>query len=122
MAVNDERGRSAKTTFTVLEKLNNATLVEAVLHTGRTHQVRVHFQFLGHPLVGDSTYGQRQNRRLTELTGCKAPRQMLHARELTFTHPRSAARLTFQAPWPKDFKETLTMLQQESSSVFESDL
>ena len=120
MAVDDARGRSAKTTFRVLQRLNCATLVEAVLHTGRTHQVRVHFQFLGHPLAGDTTYGQRQNRRLSELTGCKPPRQMLHARELTFTHPRSAKRMTFQSPWPEDFEETLQMLRLESSSAFET--
>jgi 23S rRNA pseudouridine1911/1915/1917 synthase len=117
MAVNDDRGRTAKTSFTVLERLNSATLVEAVLHTGRTHQVRVHFQYLGHPLVGDMTYGQRQNRRFSELTHCTAPRQMLHARELTFTHPRSAERMTFQSPWPQDFEETLQQLRLESNSL-----
>lgn len=117
MAVDDERGRNARTSFTVLERLNGATLAEAVLHTGRTHQVRVHFQFLGHPLVGDITYGQRQNRRLTELTGCIAPRQMLHARELSFAHPGSKQRLTFQAPLPEDFRETLRMLRLDKSAA-----
>ncbi len=119
MAVDEERGRTARTSFRVLQPLNSATLVEAVLHTGRTHQVRVHFQFLGHPLVGDTTYGQRQNRRLIELTGCRAPRQMLHAQELSFTHPHSAERLSFQAPWPEDFRETLQALRLESSSSVE---
>jgi 23S rRNA pseudouridine1911/1915/1917 synthase len=117
MAVNPDRGRSARTSFKVLERLHSATLVEAVLHTGRTHQVRVHFQFLGHPLVGDLTYGQRQNRRLSELTHCSALRQMLHARELTFTHPRSAERMTFQSPWPEDFKDTLQQLRLISGSA-----
>jgi len=121
MAVDDDRGRSARTSFKVLERLNNATLVEALLHTGRTHQVRVHFQFLNHPLVGDTIYGQRQNRRLTELTGCSASRQMLHARELTFTHPRSAERLTLQAPWPADFEDTLNRLRLEPGSPVDDD-
>jgi 23S rRNA pseudouridine1911/1915/1917 synthase len=120
MAVNDERGRAARTSFQVLERLNSATLVEAVLHTGRTHQIRVHFQFLRHPLVGDATYGQRQNSRLAELTGCTAPRQMLHAYELAFDHPKSAVRMTLKAPWPQDFRETLSSLRLESSSSLET--
>jgi len=115
MSVDEKRGRAAQTSFRVLERLNSATLVEAILHTGRTHQVRVHFQFIGHPLVGDMTYGQRQNRRLTELTRWTAPRQMLHACELSFTHPRSAERMTFQAPHPADFLETLAGLRLEPS-------
>src|SRR5436189_2884696 len=69
MAVNDDSGREARTSYRVLERLRSATLVEAGLHTGRTHQIRVHFQFLGFPLVGDLTYGQRQNRRLEEIVG-----------------------------------------------------
>src|SRR5262245_17569902 len=64
MAVRDDTGREARTGYRVLERLRSATLVEATLHTGRTHQIRVHFQFLGFPVAGDDTYGQRQNRRL----------------------------------------------------------
>src|ERR1044071_1017370 len=67
MAVDEEFGREAHTTYRVLERLQGATLAEARLHTGRTHQIRVHFKFLGYPLVGDATYGHRQNFRLTEL-------------------------------------------------------
>ena len=64
MAVRDDQNaRAAHTSYRVLERLREATLVEALLHTGRTHQIRVHFQFISHPLVGDETYGQRQNRR-----------------------------------------------------------
>src|SRR4051812_4788406 len=63
MAVTDETGREARTTYRVMERLRATTFVEVGLHTGRTHQIRVHFQFLGFPLVGDLTYGQRQNRR-----------------------------------------------------------
>lgn len=118
MAVDDQRGRAARTSYRVLQRLNSATLVEALLHTGRTHQIRVHFQFLGHPLVGDSTYGQRQNRRLAELTHYTAPRHMLHAQELTFTHPRSAKKMSFEAPWPEDFRDAIQALKQTSSSTF----
>ncbi len=112
MAVrDDDSGRAAHTSWRVLERLNSATLVEAKLHTGRTHQIRVHFQFLGHPLAGDETYGARQNQKLTELTGYQAPRVMLHARELSFVHPRTEESLSFEAPLPEDFREALKSLQ-----------
>ena len=111
MAVRDDTGREARTSYRVLERLREATLVEALLHTGRTHQIRVHFQFVGFPLVGDLTYGNRQNRRLEELTNYRAPRQMLHAWKLTFAHPRTAKRLGFEAPWPEDFKDALRALK-----------
>src|SRR5947207_4414342 len=88
MAVNQGAGRDARTSYRVLERLRGATLAEALLHTGRTHQIRVHFQFLGYPLVGDSTYGNRQNNRLADLTGYTPPRHMLRAFQLSFTHPR----------------------------------
>lgn len=73
------------------------------MHTGRTHQIRVHFLHLGFPLAGDATYGSRQNARLKELTNFAAPRQMLHAHTLEFAHPRSTERRSFTAPWPEDF-------------------
>jgi 23S rRNA pseudouridine1911/1915/1917 synthase len=111
MAVDDEVGREARTSYHVVERLRGATLVEAFLHTGRTHQIRVHFQFLGFPLVGDATYGNRQNLRLSDLTGYTAPRQMLHAHRLTFTHPRTAKRLSFEAPQPEDFRDALAALR-----------
>jgi 23S rRNA pseudouridine1911/1915/1917 synthase len=111
MAVRDDTGREARTGYRVLERLREATLVQALLHTGRTHQVRVHFQFIGFPLVGDLTYGNRQNSRLEELTRYRAPRQMLHAWRLTLTHPRSGKKLSFEAPWPQDFKDALSALK-----------
>ncbi len=110
MAVDDDAGREARTGYRVLERLRGATLVEAVLHTGRTHQVRVHFQFLGFPLVGDATYGNRQNQRLEDLTGYRAPRLLLHAGRLAFTHPRTGRRLSFEAPRPEDFLDALAAL------------
>ena len=111
MAVDDDGGREARTSYRVLERLREATLVEAVLHTGRTHQIRVHFQFIGFPLVGDATYGNRQNQRLSELTGYTAPRQMLHAFRLAFTHPRTGKRLSSEAPLPEDFLDALAALR-----------
>jgi 23S rRNA pseudouridine1911/1915/1917 synthase len=111
MAVDDEFGREAHTSYRVLERLRGSTLAEARLHTGRTHQIRVHFKFLGHPLVGDSTYGHRQNQRLEELTAYTAPRQMLHAFHLAFIHPRTGRRLSFEAPQPEDFIDALSALK-----------
>ena len=113
MAVTDGNGREAWTSYRVLERLREATSVEALLHTGRTHQIRVHFQHLGYPVVGDATYGERQNKRLTEVTGYIAPRQMLHARTLTFFHPGKEKQLTFEAPWPEDFKAALMALKSK---------
>ncbi len=107
----DDSGRAARTTYRVLERLNSATFVEAQLHTGRTHQIRVHFQFLGHPLAGDGTYGARQNQKLAELTGYEPPRVMLHARELSFVHPRTGKEMSFEAPLPADFREALKLLR-----------
>jgi 23S rRNA pseudouridine1911/1915/1917 synthase len=112
MAVTKEGGREARTTYRVLQRLNNSTLVEALLHTGRTHQIRVHFQSLGYPLVGDLTYGHRQNGRLEELTKYTAPRQMLHAFRLGFIHPRSGKKVAFEAPLPPDFQDALKALAE----------
>jgi len=111
MAVRDETGREARTSYRVIERLRASTLAEAVLHTGRTHQIRVHFQFLGYPLLGDATYGARQNRRFEELAGFAAPRVMLHAFRLAFIHPRSGKRVAFEAPRPADFEDALKSLR-----------
>lgn len=114
MAVDQEYGREAHTSYRVVERLQGATLAEARLHTGRTHQIRVHFKFLGYPLVGDETYGHRQNLRLSELTAYRAPRQMLHAFQLAFTHPRTGQWLSFEAPRPEDFLDALAALRERS--------
>jgi 23S rRNA pseudouridine1911/1915/1917 synthase len=106
-----EGGRAARTSYRVLERLREATLVEARLHTGRTHQIRVHFKFLSFPLVGDLLYGRRPNARLKELTGVAAPRQMLHAHRLAFDHPRTGERLCCEAPWPDDFAAVVASLR-----------
>jgi len=111
MAVDDEFGREALTGYEVVERLRGVTLVKCFLHTGRTHQIRVHFQFLGFPLVGDATYGNRQNQRLDDLTHFTAKRQMLHAWQLSFIHPRSGAKLSFEAPLPEDMQDAIETLR-----------
>jgi len=73
----------------------------------------VHFQFIGHPLAGDETYGQRQTKRLAELTHYEPPRVMLHAQQLAFVHPRSGKRLRFEAPWPADFSDAVKFLKPD---------
>ena len=112
MAVHDDNdGRAAHTSYRVLERLTAAAHMEAQIHTGRTHQIRVHFQFLGHPVVGDTTYGAKPNQRLTEQTGYAAPRVLLHAKELSFIHPRTKKLIKLEAPLPADFKAGLKALR-----------
>jgi 23S rRNA pseudouridine1911/1915/1917 synthase len=112
MAVTESSsGREAWTSYRVLERLRGAMLVEAALHTGRTHQIRVHFQHLGCPVAGDETYGKRQNSRLTELTGYQAPRVMLHASLLALEHPCTGEALEFEAPLPEDFRQAVAALR-----------
>ncbi len=110
-------GRSAWTSYRLLERLPESSFVEARLHTGRTHQIRVHFQHLGFPLVGDTTYGGRANVRFTEATGITPSHQMLHARHLAFFHPRHRAWVEFDAPLPPEFEETLTGLRTLNRGV-----
>ncbi len=105
-------GRTAWTSYRLLERLWETSFVEARLHTGRTHQIRVHFQHLGFPLLGDELYGSRANARLTQATGMALQRQMLHARHLAFSHPRGGGWVEFDAPLPKDFEETLAALRR----------
>ena len=91
-----ERGRSARTSWRVVMSIPpELSLVECTLHTGRTHQIRVHLKHLGHPLAGDAVYGSRG----------RFARQMLHAWRLGLTHPMTGARLIFESPIPPDFVE-----------------
>jgi 23S rRNA pseudouridine1911/1915/1917 synthase len=107
MAVS-HRGKPARTGFRVLERFGRAALVECRLETGRTHQIRVHFQHIRHPLVGDSVY-RRGTRH-----GIAFARQALHATELSLNHPRSGERMTWQAPPPRDFRRLLESLRAEA--------
>jgi 23S rRNA pseudouridine1911/1915/1917 synthase len=99
MAVLERGGREARTAWRVVQELPGAgSLVECTLHTGRTHQIRVHMKHLGHPLLGDALYAPR-----TPPGGARWPRQMLHAWKLGFAHPRTGKPLLFCSPLPGDF-------------------
>ena len=91
-----EKGRTALTDWKILEKLETVSLVECRIHTGRTHQIRVHMASMGHPILGDEVYGKRRQSFLQT-------RQMLHAWKLTFEHPIHHTRICCEAPWPNDF-------------------
>ena len=116
MAVQPSASRNARTSWRVLERLTKSTLVEATLHTGRTHQIRVHFRHIGFPLAGDALYGTKATAQLANDTGVRVGRQMLHARLLAFTHPRSSERLTFEAAWPSDFERVLDELRSAKTN------
>ena len=110
MAVTREGGREAITHFQVLERLNKHTVVELKLETGRTHQIRVHMEFIGHPLVGDPKYGsQKRNRYGHIIQG-----QALHAQVLGFVHPRTGEYLEFSTEIPDDMKQLIEYLRQEA--------
>jgi len=105
-------GRASHTDWRALVLLGPFTLVEAHLHTGRTHQIRVHFSALGHPVVGDSLYGAPKS---PVLAGRPLPplgRNFLHAARLAFTHPRTGRRLEFRAPLPADLRAFLDAVRQ----------
>jgi 23S rRNA pseudouridine1911/1915/1917 synthase len=99
MAVAGAGSREARTHFEVLELLPRSSYVEVTLETGRTHQIRAHFAAIGHPLVGDPTYGSGETYGLS--------RQFLHAHRLSFTHPVSGERLEFRSELPADLEEAL---------------
>jgi 23S rRNA pseudouridine1911/1915/1917 synthase len=111
MTVYEEGGRQARTGYRVIERFGGATLVEITLHTGRTHQIRVHFEHLGFPVFGDEVYGKKQTRILRELRGFDVPRQLLHAHTVAFDHPRHGKRMHLKAPWPLDFADALKTLR-----------
>ena len=99
MCVTDENSKNAVTNFTVLERYKNATLVELVLETGRTHQIRVHMDYINHPVVNDPTYGKKK---IINDYG-----QMLHAQYLGFYHPITKKFLEFSVKPEKEFNEIL---------------
>lgn len=97
MAVTDINSKNAITHFKVLERFSNSTLIELVLETGRTHQIRVHMNYIGYPIVNDPVYGRR---RKIDDTG-----QCLHAKELGFVHPTTGTYMEFQSELPECFLE-----------------
>jgi len=117
MAVQPSASRNARTSWRVIERLAECTLVEAMLYTGRTHQIRVHFRHIGFPLAGDALYGTKATAQLANNTGVRPERQMLHAQSLAFSHPRSDERLTFEAAWPNDFDQMLDALRNTKTNL-----
>lgn len=103
MAVVKEGGRDAITDYEVLERFGKYTLVRCKLRTGRTHQIRVHMEYLGYPLVGDPKYSPMKTP-----FGIKG--QALHSHTLEFTHPRTGERMKFEAPLPEDMHKIITRL------------
>ena len=100
------QGKPAQTHFHVLERYRNATLLEVIPRTGRTHQIRVHLAHIGHPLIGDKLYGDG--------AGFRFKRQALHATVLGFIHPISGKKLKFQSPLPKDMRKLVDKLRLKS--------
>ena len=106
LMVSVERGgKQADTLYRTLQSMQQASLVEVMLITGRSHQIRAHFSEAGLPLLGDTAYGGPQT-----IKGVDVPRQMLHSRELSFNHPVTGEKMTFTAPLPNDFSYILKQL------------
>lgn len=104
MAVTDVNGKEAITHFRVLETFTNHTLVECILETGRTHQIRVHMAYIGHPVVNDPMYGRGK---ATEFG------QMLHSKSIKFKHPVTGEELFFEVDPPREFLDVLEKLRNE---------
>ena len=108
----EKSSKEAITHWEVVERFGRFTLVRCILETGRTHQIRVHMAYIGHPLLGDSVYGgagtdfEAHNRRI--ICG-----QSLFAAELHLTHPRTREKMVFKADFPEDFSELLVRLRRE---------
>lgn len=108
MAVTAKNSKPAVTHFKVVERFDDFTLMECRLETGRTHQIRVHMQYIGFPIVGDPKYSLRKTRNDTQ-------GQMLHAFELTFVHPSTQQSMTFNAPLPEYFETILNELREKGA-------
>lgn len=105
MTVTDKNSRDAQTVFKVTQRFKGAAMVHCTLKTGRTHQIRVHMRFIGHPVMGDLKYGSRC--RLMETNG-----QALHASSLTLVHPRTGETMLFNAPLPEYFSRLAELLSE----------
>ncbi|MBP2031448.1 23S rRNA pseudouridine1911/1915/1917 synthase [Clostridium algifaecis] len=101
-------GKRAVTHYSVIERFKNNTLVKCVLETGRTHQIRVHMAYIGHPLVGDPVYGYKKQR-------FKLEGQLLHARKLGFIHPSTGKYIEFETEIPEYFKRIINILKKENN-------
>ena len=115
MAVN-KKGKEARTYYLVKEQINGYTLLQCSLDTGRTHQIRVHMLSIGHPLVGDPTYGTKPQKSSQEIRKIITdfPRQALHAKYLELIHPDTGQKVMWKAELPKDIDELLLTLREAS--------
>jgi 23S rRNA pseudouridine1911/1915/1917 synthase len=111
MSTRVKKGKEAFTIWRVLERFGNATLIEVKLKTGRTHQIRVHFASMGHPVLGDKTYGKKVEIEIKGRKKISFPRQMLHAELLGFIHPVTGKYLEFSASVPEDMSEKIKELR-----------
>jgi 23S rRNA pseudouridine1911/1915/1917 synthase len=107
----ENKGKHAVTHYRLIEGLGKASLVQCTLETGRTHQVRVHMAHIGHPLIGDSVYSNRQNPYRIGPNQSKFERQALHAASLGFIHPISGETLRFESSLPEDMQLLLSQLR-----------
>lgn len=105
MQVTDLNAKEAITHFKVLKRYKANTLIECILETGRTHQIRVHLAYINYPIVNDPLYGKEKN--------CTEFGQMLHSKSIRFNHPRTNKELYFEVEPPKEFKEKLEELENE---------
>lgn len=106
--------REAITHYTVLERYGQITYLALQLETGRTHQIRVHMSYTGHPLLGDEVYGGGGTLFEKKHSGLLSG-QALHAKRLTLTHPRSGERMTFECPLPESFERLVAILRENNS-------
>lgn len=118
------QGRAARTDIHVVARFGVCDLVRAELHSGRTHQIRVHLAHVGHPVLGDPSYAAGGSRRITgpgrvlaEQLERATPRQALHAAELSFRHPLSGERMAFASEWPAELHRALTLAAGPESQV-----
>ena len=114
MSTRVRKGKEAVTKWKVLKRFGKATLIEVKLSTGRTHQIRVHFASVGHPVLGDRTYGKKVQIEVKAKKKIIFPRQMLHAELLGFTHPATGKYLEFSSPLPEDMVEKIEELENLS--------
>jgi len=104
MTARAAKGRHARTDWRVISRLDRCTLIEAALHTGRTHQIRAHFAAIGHPVVGDTLYGAPRGLRAGARDLPLLERNFLHAARIGFSHPSSGAWVEVRAPLPRDLR------------------
>jgi 23S rRNA pseudouridine1911/1915/1917 synthase len=117
MSTRVKKGREAVTQWKMIDRFRNASLIEVSLRTGRTHQIRVHFASIGHPVLGDRTYGKKIEIEGRGKKKVSFPRQMLHAESLGFTHPTTGEYLKFSASVPEDISEKIEELRYPESTT-----